>query len=84
MLNRIEVTSCCAGQNLLFPTHKILRMIMTLIYNIQDYITQKDDKLRLSHGCSKWGWNLMKECGYDVSNSDDVAQFFRDLEEDDA
>ena len=57
---------------------------MTLIYNIQDYLTQKDDKLRLSHGCSKWGWNLMKECGYDVSNSDDVAQFFSDLEEDDA
>lgn len=57
---------------------------MTLIYNIQDYITQKDDKLRLSHGYSKWGWNLMKECGYDVSNSEDVAQFFRDLEEDDA
>ena len=56
---------------------------MTLIYNIQDYITQKDDKLRLSHGYSKWGWNLMKECGYDVSNNEDIAQFFIDLEEDD-
>ena len=57
---------------------------MTLIYNIQDYITQKDDKLRLSHGYSKWGWALMKECGYDVSNSEDITQFFMDLEEDDA
>tara|TARA_R100001132_G_C3223965_1_gene61392 strand:+ start:39 stop:221 length:183 start_codon:yes stop_codon:yes gene_type:complete len=55
--------------------------MMTKVYDFDWHRLQREDVLRKSLGYDKELWILMKESGYDVTNSKDRDDFFKDLED---
>ena len=55
---------------------------MTKIYDFQEYVLRNEDSRRIALGYSKEIWDMMKELNYDVNDSNEIEQFFKDLEED--